>query len=85
MAIMRIVFPSPDLGLSLKYYSGEYMVINNRFPSPYLGLSLKCKWYAFHQLGDGFPSPYLGLSLKLKKYTNKPRMNCFRPLIWGYL
>lgn|GEM_PF-5371952 len=41
MAIMRIVFPSPDLGLSLKYYSGEYMVINNRFPSPYLGLSLK--------------------------------------------
>ena len=34
-------FPSPNLGLSLKYYSGEYMVINNRFPSPNLGLSLK--------------------------------------------
>ena len=61
------MFPSPKLGLSLKFNFEKYInAVDEKFPSPKLGLSLKSAAVdtvkAFENMR--FPSPKLGLSLK---------------------
>ena len=60
------IFPSPKLGLSLKYAGhGVILYLSGEFPSPKLGLSLKLRFRPYQRsILCKFPSPYLGLSLK---------------------
>ena len=85
--LVTIEFPSPNLGLSLKFMPRTRLISSpSMFPSPNLGLSLKLKKHllmrngcmSFRPLIWGYLWNVISLRLLLFQII-------FRPLIWGYL
>ena len=80
-------FPSPYLGLSLKFKDMPLQLVEfDGFPSPNLGLYLKLAWKALKlSEKETFRPLNWGYLWNKSMVTLSRKTSRFRPLIWGYL